>query len=169
MPIERRLLFENGTAYDIVATKCYIIRMYHEGSTLRRNENMPERYMSQIWRALDDIQYCDMVHEYIMHPFNGVLWPLDLWMAEFGVVDHALDMLDNGDDAATIGTFEADDLSIPQNDVIDLTEQSELSNAARLLGEIRNDVVDLTDMDEECIENDPEDMKLGWYLYEDAE
>lgn len=165
MPIERRLLFENGTAYDIVATKYHVIRLWDPN-----DPKFPERYLSQIFKALDDMQWCDMVHEYIINPYDGILWPLDIWMAEYGCIDHAMDLLDNGNDAATIGTFDSEDLTIgDENNPIDLTEQRELTDAAHLLSEIRNDVIDLTDMDEECMEQDPEDMNLGWYLYEDAE
>jgi len=165
MPIERRLLFENGTAYDLVATKLYILRLYQQDDPA-----FPQHRMAHIWKALDDMQYVDIIHDFIEEPYTGVLCPLDVWMHEYGCVDHTLAMLDDGNDDATIGTFDSENLHIEgNNDVIDLTEEGNLVDTTRLLSEIRDDVIDLTEMDEECIEQDPEDMFLGWYLHNDTE
>ena len=114
MVIVRSLLFANGTAYDLVATKNYIHHLWD------RQEVEFERY-EEILDALNFIRHEPTIPDFIINPFTGVLWLTPMWFAEFGMEDTLL--LERSDSSLISFSTSDDEFAGSDEDPIDSDDE----------------------------------------------
>ncbi len=149
MPIERRLHFANGTAYDLIATSVWMYRLHDNSPTV-----FPRYRLECILSALSDMRWNAIIPEFLDDPTTGMLVSRDIWFREHGFEDETLADDPRDDGTWSIGTFSIEDLDLnPFEEAITAEEEDELTVTVDLLYDIANGDIDFSYSDDENDEN----------------
>ena len=141
MPIVRDIIFTNGTAYCIGDTLHYLHVMFvrnHETVTVWDYENCVEWLTNARFSNEIDME------DFIPNLFNGVLTPIDIWLAEFGVEDVTLHNFMETVEENSLADYDSD-FELEGNEQISEDEELEIVLGTASLRDLALDVSDLSE------------------------
>ena len=142
MAIMRDIIVAGSKCYNLTETIGYI----HELKDRCEEGEFPQWTYENILAVLIDLKYLVEydLDDFIPNPYTGVLFPLDLWLREFGIEDQTI-LYFSGD--TSVGTFSITDenFTLDEEECISPEEEEELVLRARALADLTN----MVDSDEE--------------------
>lgn len=122
--LERHIVFENNTSYDIHETIRYIDEGYE-----------PTRWVEFCIKDLMDCKFDTKMPEFINDPITGVLKQRNIWFAEYGIMHHV--EIDN----ATIGTFSVTTVKTNTEECIEEEDEQKICAANALIEVGRREMI----------------------------
>ena len=127
----RDIIIANSKCYSLTETIGYT----HELKDRCEEGEFPQWTYENILAVLIDLKYLVEydLDDFIPNPYTGVLFPLDLWLREFGIEDRTV-LYFSGD--TSVGTFTIDDDDSSWGS-ISSEDERELILRARALADMR--------------------------------